>query len=82
MPCPSGYAHELEWKVLWARINLCSHFLVSFVRVWRRSFWNPKSTPLVSWFPFLCEQHQRRQKQKEQNKKLAHRVQGTLDFLL
>ena len=21
------------------------------------SFWNTKSTPLVSWFPFLCEQH-------------------------
>ena len=23
-----------------------------------------KSTPLVSWFPFLCEQHQRRQNEK------------------
>ena len=30
------------------------------------SFWNTKSTPLVSWFPFLCEQHQRRQNEKEQ----------------
>ena len=46
-----------------------------------QSFWNTKSTPLVSWFPFLCEQHQRRQNEKEQNKKLARRVQGTLDFL-
>ena len=46
-----------------------------------RSFWNTKSTLLVSWFPFLCEQHQRRQTEKEQNKKLARRVQGTLDFL-
>ena len=47
------------------------------------SFWNAKSTPLVSWFPFLKEHHQRRQNEKEQNEKLARRVQGTLamDFL-
>ena len=45
------------------------------------SFWKTRSTPLVSWFPFLCEQPRRRQNEKEQNAKLARRVQGTLDFL-
>ena len=45
------------------------------------SFWNTKSTPLVSWFPFLCEQHGEDKMRKEQNKKLARRVHGTLDFL-
>ena len=32
----------------------CSHFLVSFVTVWRRAVGIRKSTPLVSWFPFFC----------------------------
>ena len=44
------------------------------------SFWNTKSSPLVSWFPFFFVLHQLRQNEKEQNKNLARRVQGTQDY--
>ena len=45
------------------------------------SFWNTKSTPLVSWFSFFVRTTPAKTKnEKEQNKKLARRVQGTLDF--
>ena len=83
MPCPSGQAHELEWKLAVGSNASVLSFLGFLCKGLAPSFSNTKSTPLVSWFPFfLCGQHQRRQNEKEQNKKLARRVPGYPGFLI
>ena len=52
-----------------------------FVSALRRAFGIRNRLPEFLDILFLREQNQRRQNDKEQDKKLARRVQGTLDFL-
>ena len=54
MPCPSGQAHELEWKLAVGSNASVLSFLGFLCKGLAPSFSNTKSTPLVSWFPFFC----------------------------
>ena len=80
--CHARVDKHMSWKGKTGGSNLYVLLFLGFLcKGLAPSFWNTKSTLLVSWLLFLCEQHQRRQNEKEQNKKSARRVQGTLDFL-